>query len=246
MSQSFYKALCETGIEVNRSSFIYLPEAAQLKVTDDVLMKMFKFISDKYDSIDFSEIEKSAGDITRFKYRDMLYMNASTLMNIYGNSEDAGAKKYIEVAKAIQESLNFLGDRRMSISAQYKQGNGVVQLMYTSILAGCIYALGTLVSNTIRFVTVEQDTEMQVMYDEIPGTIKHVHIKNILAVERDINSFRMLLDNFDKLSKSGKMNESITVSAGVLTALVVTGVILLIPRILLLIREIIYSIYLLE
>ena len=60
--------LQESGIDINARTYNYLSEAAQLKVTDDVLTGMMKFITDKYNALDFGEIEKSAGDISRFKY----------------------------------------------------------------------------------------------------------------------------------------------------------------------------------
>lgn len=236
--------LQESGIDINARTYNYLSEAAQLKVTDDVLTGMMKFITDKYNALDFGEIEKSAGDISRFKYAGIIQDNAETLNNIYTNSSDPGAKKYVEVCIAIRHVFKHLQDRRRDYADLYKSGNGVVQLLYTSLVAGCLYATGTLISNTIRFVTTEQNTDCQVMYDEIPGTIKHVHIKNILAASNDIDTFDKLLDEYIKNAKrpaKAATNESV---GAITTAIIAIGaVILLVPRILWLIREIIYSVY---
>lgn len=237
-------ALQTAGLDVVRTDFLLMSESAQLKVTDDALTGMMKFITDKYNSLDFGEIEKSAGDIRKFKYHSMLRENVAMLYNIYNESPDPGAKKYVDVAAAIIETLDFLDVNRNSISTLYKGGNGVIQLMYTSLVAACLYATGTLVSNTIRFVTTEQSTDCEVLFEEIPGTIRHVHIKNILAVHNDEKLFVQLLNTMAKPdNRRSVVTESITAS-GVLTALAVGGgVIILIPRILMLIREIIYSIY---
>ena len=238
------KILTEAGCDVYRPDFVFLSEAAQLKVTDDVLTGMMKFITDKYNALDFGEIEKSAGDISRFKYAGIIQDNVETLNNIYTSSTDPGAKKYVDVCTAIRIVFNHLKDRRRDYADLYKSGNGVVQLLYTSLVAGCLYATGTLISNTIRFVTTEQNTDCQVMYDEIPGTIKHVHIKNILAASNDIGTFDKLLDEYIKNAKrpaNAATNESV---GAITTAILAIGaVILLVPRVFWLIREIIYSVY---
>lgn len=239
---NYEQLLAEAGVPVVRGALFGLNEAAQLKVTDDVLTKMMKFITDKYNSLDFSEIEKSAGDINRFKYFEMIQENTKTLYNVYSSSTDPGAAKYIEVCNAVMHVCDFLRNRSHQFSALYKSGNGLVQLLYTSLVAACLYSTGVLISNTIRFVTVEQDTDCQVLYDEIPGTIKHVHIKNILAADKDIPTMGKLLDELSKQQRK-PVNESIALTAGAIALLVVGGLILLIPRIVLLIREIIYSIY---
>lgn len=239
---NYEQLLAEAGVPVVRGALFGLNEAAQLKVTDDVLTKMMKFITDKYNALDFSEIEKSAGDINRFKYFEMIQENTKTLYNVYSSSTDPGAAKYVEVCNAVMHVCDFLRNRSHQFSALYKSGNGLVQLLYTSLVAACLYSTGVLISNTIRFVTVEQDTDCQVLYDEIPGTIKHVHIKNILAADKDISTMGKLLDELSKQQRK-PVNESITLTAGAIALLVVGGLILLIPRIVLLIREIIYSIY---
>lgn len=240
---NYQKVLIEAGIEVNHPGFRFLSEANQVQVTDEALTGMMKFITDKYNSLDFSEIEKSAGDITRFKYSGMILENVLTLENIYTNANDEGAKKYLDVVDAIRAIMTHLEERRESYITLYRSGNGVVQLLYTSLVAGCLYATGTLVCNTIRFVTTEKDTPCEVLYDEIPGTMKHVHIKNVVAAANDLRSVNQVLDAFTKPENRVRMNEAVTLSAGTIAVMSIAGIILLIPKIIVLIREIIYSIY---
>ena len=236
------RVLTEAGVTVNSGDFITLFEAAQLKVADETLMKMFKFVTDKYNSLDMSEIEKSAGDFVKFKYRDMMYENLEILKNVYTSTDDPDAKKYLEVIYDIEQIMrDLLDNRRNQWTTLYKDGNGVIQLLYTSLVAGCLYTIGILISNTIRFVTTDQDADCEVMFDEIPGTMKHVHIKNIQAAAGDIDSIYKLLNEYSKTTVV--MQESITVSAVTVGILSTALVIMLIPRILILVREIIYSIY---
>lgn len=244
INSTYANFLIECGFEVNKSDFIYLNEANQVQITDDALTGMMKFITDKYNSIDFSEIEKSAGDITRFKYTKMLEDNLETLDSVYKNASvtDPGAKKYVEVILHCRTVLNFLQNNRMMFSTLFKAGNGMIQLLYTSLVAGIIYCTGILVSNTIRFVTTEKDTDCEVLFDEIPGTIRHCHIKNMAYAYNSLSNFEKYLNECYKvqIQKRG-INETIGTVAFVIGGVIVG--ISLIPNIINLIREIIYSIY---
>lgn len=234
--------LTEAGLDVNRADFMCMTEANQVRVTDDTLTGLMKFITDKYNSIDFSEIEKSAGNITKFKYLGTLRENLKTLTDIYTSSTDPGASKYVEVCNAIKVCLNHLQLMQREYSTLYKQGNGLVQLMYVSMVSGAVYSMGALVSNTIRFVTTEQDTECQVLFDEIPNAIKNIHIKNILAAAGSIDKYKKVVRYYTN-NQAKPVSESVTL-AGILTAIGVSGaIIMMIPVIINLIREIIYSIY---
>lgn len=237
-----YQMLTECGIPVSKPYFLSLNEANQLQTTDAVLTGMMKFITDTYNSIDFSEIERSQGDIRRFKYTDMLLDNLTILSKIYESSNDPGAEKYREILKDCQRILEYLDNHRKDFSTLYKSGNGLIQMLYTSMVSSVIMVLGLLVNNTIRFVTTEKDTDCTVLYDEIPGTIKHIHIKNVRSVAGSLDDITYIMNNY-LAKKSNRMNESVTL-AGALTALGIgAAVLLMIPRILNLIREIIYSVY---
>ncbi|MCM1532730.1 MAG: hypothetical protein NC114_10740 [Ruminococcus flavefaciens] len=240
---NYLQVLTETGIDVNRPFFRTLSEDTKFQVTDDVLTGMMKFITDKYNALDFGEIEKSAGDIAKFKYLSMLRDNVDTLFDIYANASDPGAAKYLEVCAAVREVLRFLEGYRNEFRTQYQAGNGMIQLLYTSLVAGCIYSVGILVSNTICFVTTEQDTDCQVLYDEIPGTIKHVHIKNVLAASKDLATYEKLLKTYAQRGTQQAMHEAVTAGAVAAVVLGIGAVIMLIPRVLVMIREIIYSVY---
>lgn len=236
------KFLNETEVSYD-PSIMLLSEDAQIKVADELLTKMFKFITDKYNSIDFSEIEKSAGDIAKFKYESVVRENANILKEIYYGSGDSGAVKYVAVADAVIDILNYLRDNRMQFATLYKSGNGVIQLLYTSMVASTMYATSALVSNTIRFVTTEQDADCQVLYDEIPGSIKHIYLRNVLSVKGNLKDIdRLLLEYTNGAARKAEtMHESVSTVLAV--GAVIAGVIYLIPKIVTLIREIIYSIY---
>ncbi|MCM1295027.1 MAG: hypothetical protein NC311_05750 [Muribaculaceae bacterium] len=236
------KLLDECAVPYQSSAIAFLSEEAKLQVSDDVLTGMLRFITDKYNAIDFSEIEKSAGDISKFRYNAVILENCKILTDVYSASSDPGAQKYVEVAQAVDRVMKHLAENRTRYTTLYRSGNGVVQLLYTSMVAACIYSVGILISNTIRFVTTEQDTECQVLFDEIPGTIKHVHIKNILAAEHDLQAIEQLLAAYDS-PKGRAVQESVSMASLAVGAIGAGLILMMIPRIIVLIREIIYSVY---
>lgn len=225
---------------VNPNDLFSMNEDTRLRVTDETVLGMMRFITDKYNSLRFDEIEKSAGDIDKFKYLKVLRENLKTLRNIYESSSDEGAKNYIQVINDVGAVLDHLEAHRVEYSELYKSGNGVVQLLYTSLVAGCVYSIGIMVSNTIRFVTTETETDCQVLFDEIPGTLKHVHIRNIRSAAADLDNISKILASMYSKKGSKALRESVSIAA---VAGVIAGIVVGLPLLLTLIREIIYSIY---
>lgn len=238
-----FSALSEVGVTIKKSDIAFLSEDAKIKVADATLTEMFKFVTDKYNALDFGEIERSAGDIMKFKYRDLILSNADILDNIYNESTDPGAKKYREVISAVYDTNDYLTRNKADISELYRGGNGVVQMMYTSMVAAMIYGISALITNTIRFVTTETDSDMEVVFEEIPGSIRQVHIKNLLSLKRDIDTFAKVIRVFKEKDEKIKMDESVSATSIAVGIVAIGGIIYLIPKIIVLIREIIYSIY---
>lgn len=225
----------------HKASFSLLSEDSKIVVSDAILTEMFKFISDKYNSIDFSEIEKSMGDYRRFKYKTLLDSNIETLSNIYSSyaAEEPEVRKYQVLLDEMNVVEKFLVDRADDISYLYKKKNGVIQLSYISMVSSLIYGVSALITNTLRFIT-NNDGVIEATFDEIPSSIKNVHIKNIQNVSDNITTFDKLVTEYMKYEK-GRLTESVGVFT---TGVIGIGLfIFLIPKILVMIREIIYSVY---
>lgn len=199
------KVLAETGIEADYFAIHRLDEASGLRVADTILADMFKFITDKYNSLNFREIEQSSGDYTKFKYKGMLDENLATLQKIYQASDDDAASKYLKVVADMRAIINWLIRRRGDISYLYKKRKGSVQMIYTSTVAAIIYTIAALVSNTIRCVTVDKDADMEVLFDEIPSAYKNVHLKNVTSIASSIPEFDRFIDASLKDTKKNLM-----------------------------------------
>lgn len=199
------KVLTETGIGADYFAIRRLDEASGLRVADTILADMFKFITDKYNSLNFREIEQSGGDYTKFKYKGMLDENLVTLQKIYQASDDDAASKYLKVVADMRAIISWLIRRRGDISYLYKKRKGSVQMIYTSTVAAIIYTIAALVSNTIRCVTVDKDADMEVLFDEIPSAYKNVHLKNVTSIASSIPEFDRFIDASLKDTKKNLM-----------------------------------------
>ena len=208
----FTKTLDETGISY-APSIRLIDEAKGIDVADSVLTGMFKFITDKYNSLDFREIEQSAGDYYKFKYRQMIRENVITLKRIYSASSDEGANKYMEIVSSINKIENWLINRRADISYLYKKQKGTVQIIYTSLVASMIYTIAALVSNTIRFVTVDRDSDLLVLFEEIPNAYKNIHLQNVLRTANSLNEFDKFISALLDSTKKQLVSEASVVDA---------------------------------
>lgn len=242
----------EAGVTVDKGYYAFLDEATKVAVTDKVMTDMFKFITDKYNSIDFSEIEKSAGDYKMFKYRQLVDTNLATLNNIYSSVSDPGAAKFLETTGQMYGIAEFLITHRDEFSYLYKKRDGITQLIYTSMVAALIYGVSALISQTIRFITLEDDSDLSVVYDEMNNAAKNIHVKNIKSAYSSLGNIEKYLSIVYRNKKNNAIkNESITLASliaafgnPVTGAIVGIGAaILIIPRIVPFIREVIYSIY---
>lgn len=244
--------LMEAGVNVDRGYYAFLDEATKIQVTDQVMTEMFKFITDKYNSIDFSEIEKSAGDYKRFKYNQLIESNLQVLENVYRNSTQDGADKFLDTVKQMHELIEFLTTHREEFSYLYKNKVGIAQLIYTSMVSSIVYAVSALIAQTIRFITLEDDDDLSVVYDEMNNAAKNIHVKNIQHAVNSLDAIEKYLSTVYRDKKNRlATNESITwasIVAGIsspvgIAVAAIGATILLLPRIIPFIREVIYSIY---
>lgn len=239
-----YKALSECALDVP-TKFRIVNEATQVRITDEVMGEMFKFVSEKYTSLDFSEIEKSNGDITKFKYYSLLQDNLKLLNSIYVAHD---SKVYSEYVNKMENIIAYLESHSKDINYLYAKRNGIMQMFYVSTVAALMYGVSALISMTIQFVTDSETADINVFVEEIPNPQKYIHLKNIDT------AYLLITDGtIDKLGseymKSAKanLNEAVAIpialGAPAIAVLSIPVIIYLSTKIIPFIREVIYSIY---
>ena len=208
VARDMVHTLKEAGIPADYYPISRLDEAKTMEVADSVLASMFKFITDKYNSLDFREIEQSAGDYMKFKYKKMLDSNLKTLDVIYTSSGEDSAKKYLDIVEDLRNIENWLIRRRSDISYLYKKRKGSIQMIYTSIVASMIYTIAALISNTIRYVTVDKNADLEILFDEIPNAFKNIHIRNTKSIASSISEFDNFINNTIEGEKKTLVSEA--------------------------------------
>lgn len=247
MSYKLYNMLNECGVSVART-FTLLSESQQLAVSDETMGEMFKFVTSKYGSLDFSEIEKSNGNYRKFKYRQLLEENLQILRNIYGNFENKVVMEYVMKIQYIHEYLSDPTPSIKDMEYLYEKKNGMVQMFYISTVAAMVYGVSELIALTIRFINNDDDGDLDVYVDEIPNPQKYIHLKNIdtaWVLIKDGTLRELIKANMSANKKA--MNEAVGVPIAmalpVAIALAVPALIYLSTKIIPFIREVIYSVY---
>lgn len=226
---------------VSSTRFSLMSESTKLNVSDEVTTEFLRFVSTGYNDIDFSEIEKSNGDIKKFKYYEILNENLNLLEEIYKNHDSKIYNTYIIACRTI---IKHLENKSREYGEAYLKEIGFIQINYVTMVTTVIYTLSTLISATIRFISIDNSSEIEVIVEDLAKHANYVFLKNSREYAAIIDKGEMdkVLNAF---IKSQPQNEAF-VMAGGLTVLAVPIIIFLTLKLIPIIREIIYMVYFLR
>ena len=136
-------------------SFYSLNEATQIDVADKVLDKVFVMTIGKYNKIDFSEIERSRGDIEKLKFYKNLRECLVTLVQINEVTHKIGSVEIIITA------LDNLIKLKPSFEKSFRIKNSSGIMIYNLVTYSIMEATSYIISTSINFAT---DSEI-IIYD---------------------------------------------------------------------------------
>lgn len=248
MNREIFELLSETFNNPSMRLLGALNEAQAHFVNEQLLSKMFEAIGEKYNEIDFSEIEKCKGAFSKFKYKNLLVSNIELLSSLYlnGDSVSETMTKYTKAAATIIDKLLQL---EKSFVELYDEA--VIAVIFNTTVANLIYSTTLLISTTVRFLTVEKDADIEVLIDNLPNAEKYIFLKNLLKLEKLYE--KEIVQLFTEIKKNGNKKLSETYSAANMNEAIMftsTTVIVLTPIVILILwkfipicREIIYAVY---
>lgn len=249
MTSEIIRVLSE-GFDKRLDKMAALNEASFTSLNEAILTKMFEAIGDKYNEIDFSEIEKSKGNFNKFKYKNLLVQNCELLNSLYAGNSDPSVRSMVEYTKHASYLLNRLSDLSSDFELLYSV-SAPVAIIYNTTVANLIYSITLLLSMTVRFVTVDKNSDIEVIIDTLPSADKHLFIANLpklaKAYEKDVpklledtkaNMKKNISESYDP--NTVVMNE---LSTAVTIGIIAAGSILVLTKLVFVIREVIYSIY---
>lgn len=244
--------LLNESVGISMSSMTILSESKFETMNENILSKMFESVGQKYNEIDFTEIQKSGGSFRKFKYYNLLLSNVELLNNLYLNNPDPevqAMKKYVDAINSVMMGLSLNEKKFVEL-----YDNPIVGVIYDTSVASLIYTTTLLLSTTIRFITTDKDSDIEVIMDNIPSSDKKIFLPNILKLA---DAFKQDIPNLlnEMLKAKGKaisetyvvVLESNIYNEGVITVpliiLAIPAVAIAATKIIPIIRELIYGIY---
>lgn len=118
-------------------------ESAQSNLSDAVLGKMFELTVGKYNKIDFSEIERSRGDVTKIRYYKNLNECINTLIDIHAVTNK------IPSILIVSDALNNLVTLKNTFEYNFRIKNNAAIMIYNSIMYAIMMATSYIIAVSI-------------------------------------------------------------------------------------------------
>lgn len=153
--------LLEVINENATTSFYTTNEAVQVEVAEKVLDKIFSISIGKYNKIDFSEIEKSRGDIKKIKFYKNLIECVNTLKEINNVTQD------LPDIMVIDRALINITKLTPEFEKSFRIQNNCGVLIFNLIVYSIMEAVSYLIATSINFVTGNEIVVSNVNADKI-------------------------------------------------------------------------------
>ena len=156
-----------------------LEESVQNGLSDAVLGKMFELTIGKYSKIDFSDIERSRGDITKIKYYANLRECIDILLDIHSVSNKIPG--VLVVSTALSNMLNL----KKAFEHAFRTKNNVAIMVYNTVMYSIMEATSYLIATSVDFVKNDSDTEFTVnLYTD---SKQHMLIEQLVKFNKTID-----------------------------------------------------------
>ena len=227
-----YFNICDTK---TRRALLSMNEAGQNSVLMSLTSKLYDKIVEKCDDIDYGEIPKTKGDITKLSKYDSMKETISIMHDLLKEyKQDTGPVDELSVALANVESRKDLFERA------YRYNSELPIAMYCNVVLGIITGISYMIATCIEFIKDPASNSFRVSLDKISYAKTKEHM-----IYSTLKSFNKTCANkdFDKameaiLKSSTKNFAGAAVAGGI--AISVIGVILILIPVL---RELIFMFY---
>ena len=153
MNEVMYKY--ELSKFINDNSYVVagnmLSESVQANVSDAILAKMFELTIGKYNKIDFSDIERSRGDVTKTKFYNNLNECINTLIDIH-----TVTNKIPDII-IVSEALNSLKSMKNTFEYNFRIKNNCAIMIYNVIYYAIMEATSYIIATSIDFAKESTD-----------------------------------------------------------------------------------------
>lgn len=181
----FYESLNMNDIETFQL-IMSLNEEEQGNAIISIGNRLYKMIINKLEDIDFKEIEKSKGDITKFSEYKRTKDCIDVLMTISNQS-----KTGIEEVSALNEALKNLEKHKTLFMNGFKTNTSIVKYFYDTIVMALISDIGFFTTVCVEFI-------------KNPDSTVSLEIKNLQEYK---SRFYLIHKNIERFNKACSTND---------------------------------------
>lgn len=143
------KFISDNAYNINGNT---LNEAVQANMADAVLFKMFEMTIGKYNKIDFGDIERSRGNVTKTKFYKNLNECINTLIDIHTVTDK------IPSILIVSDALANLLAMKNTFEYNFRIKNNCAIMVYNSIYYAIMEATSYIIATSIDFAKSENDS----------------------------------------------------------------------------------------
>lgn len=211
-------------------------EADQTQILQSLTSKLYQIIIKKVDQIDFGDIPKTKGDITKLQNFDELIDSCNVMKDIvihYGQNHAP--------IQTILDAINNIRDRKNMFEKAFMLNLEMPVVTYNVMVLSCVSAISYMISVCIEYIKSSDNSTFEIALDKVAYTKSKDNLllnnlgkfnKSCIKGEFD-KSINYLIDN--------KMDKFLGASS---IALAMVAFCILITNVLPFIRELIYFFYL--
>lgn len=239
-SPEFNKAINEYFDLSDRETFSCLKsieEADQNKVLLALTSKLYDHLVEKVDDIDFGDIPKSRGDITKLPNYDKVIDCISIIRGILEN-----AKQDLDPIIILEDAVKNLNEYKEVFIKGYQLNIELPMVVYNTMVLSIYSGISILISSCIEFIKATDDTGFDIALDKVQ--LKKTKDALIFRDLKAINA------SFEKGALPNALNQmlkqhskNLVGSAGVGTIALAGAIIGVILNIIPILREMVYFFY---
>lgn len=143
----FFDETMDTSSYENYSFINSLTEAEQGNAVMVLANKLYNMIVNKIEDIDYREIERSGGDITKFSQYKRTKECIETLQTIASQSKEG-----IEDVAVIAQCMKNIEDNKLLFVQGFKNNVSLIKNFYNAIVMGMISDIGFMTTVCVEFI----------------------------------------------------------------------------------------------
>lgn len=158
-------------------------ESIQNNLSDTVLTKMFELTIGKYNKIDFTDIERSRGDVTKTKFFNNLKECINSLVSIHTTTEK------IPSILVVSDALNNLMSLKSTFEYNFRIKNGPAILIYNSMYYAIMEATSYIIATSIEVSKNNEEASVYMIDSKSLCLINSLSRFNKCVADGSINKF---------------------------------------------------------